>query len=156
MERQDAAMAQKNQYRTSADQKQNRKIEEEYSMFDEHNVDEDELEDIIEQPIEEESGEGESEDDELAAMGDATAAQALAESRAQRMMSKEELMKLKTQVLGLKDELQRKNNKIDTIRDTLKINRVKVESRKSGRVFDIEASLDDNEIDQAVKEFEVA
>ena len=94
MERQDAAMAQKNQYRTSADQKQNRKIEEEYSMFDEHNVDEDELEDIIEQPIEEESGDGESEDDELAAMGDATAAQALAESRAQRMMSKEELIEV--------------------------------------------------------------
>ena len=63
MERQDAAMAQKNQYRTSADQKQNRKIEEEYSMFDEHNVDEDELEDIIEQPIEEESCEGDSEDE---------------------------------------------------------------------------------------------
>lgn len=56
----------------------------------------------------------------------------------------------------MKEELARKTNKIETIRDTLKVNRVKVESRKSGRVFDIEASLDDNEIDQAVKEFEFA
>ena len=56
----------------------------------------------------------------------------------------------------MKEELARKTNKIETIRDTLKVNRVKVESRKSGRVFDIEASLDDNEIDQAVKEFELA
>ncbi len=55
----------------------------------------------------------------------------------------------------MKEELARKTNKIETIRDTLKVNRVKVE-RKSGQVFDIEASLDDNEIDQAVKEFEFA
>lgn len=54
----------------------------------------------------------------------------------------------------MKEELARKTSKIETIRDTLKVNRVKVESRKSGRVFDIEASLDDNEIDQAVKEFD--
>ena len=38
-----------------------KKIQEDYSMFDEQ-VD-DELEDIIEQPIEEESGSGESEDE---------------------------------------------------------------------------------------------
>ena len=54
----------------------------------------------------------------------------------------------------MKEELARKTNKIDTIRDTLKVNKVKVELRNSGRVFDIEASLDDNEIDAAVKEFE--
>ena len=65
-------------------------------------------------------------------------------------------MQLRTQVLQMKEELARKTNKIETIRDTLKVNRVKVESRKSGRVFDIEASLDDNEIDRAVKEFEFA
>ena len=59
-------------------------------------------------------------------------------------------------MLEMKEELARKTNKIETIRDTLKVNRVKVESRKSGRIFDIEASLDDNEIDQAVKEFEIA
>ena len=75
------------------------------------------------------------------------AQEAMAESRAQRMLSKEELMKLKTQMFDLKEELARKTNKIETIRDTLKVNRVKVESRKSGRVFDIEASLDDHEID---------
>lgn len=80
----------------------------------------------------------------------------MAESKAQRMLSKEELMKLRTQVLEMKEELARKTSKIETIRDTLKVNRVKVESRKSGRVFDIEASLDDNEIDQAVKDFELA
>ena len=56
----------------------------------------------------------------------------------------------------MKEELARKTNNIETIRDTLKVNRVKVESRKSGRVFDIEASLDDNEIDEAVKDFELA
>ena len=56
-------------------------------------------------------------------------------------------MKLKTQVLEMKEELARKTNKIETIRDTLKVNKVKVESAKSGAVFDIEASLDDNEID---------
>ena len=72
------------------------------------------------------------------------------------MMNKEELMQLKTQVLQMKEELARKTNNIETIRDTLKVNRVKVESRKSGRVFDIEASLDDNEIDEAVKDFELA
>lgn len=71
----------------------------------------------------------------------------MAESRAQRMLSKEELMKLKTQMFDLKEELARKTNKIETIRDTLKVNRVKVESRKSGRIFDIEASVDDHEID---------
>ena len=38
-----------------------KKIQEDYSMFDEQ-VD-DELEDIIEQPIEEESGSGDSEDE---------------------------------------------------------------------------------------------
>ena len=65
-------------------------------------------------------------------------------------------MQLKTQVLQMKEELARKTNNIETIRDTLKVNRVKVESRKSGRVFDIEASLDDNEIDEAVKDFELA
>ena len=58
--------------------------------------------------------------------------------------------------MDIRDELHRKTNKIETIRDTLKVNKVKVESRKSGRVFDIEATLDDNEIDQAVKEFELA
>ena len=59
-------------------------------------------------------------------------------------------------MFDLKEELARKTNKIETIRDTLKVNRVKVESRKSGRIFDIEASVDDHEIDQAVKDFELA
>jgi len=71
------------------------------------------------------------------------------------MLNKEELMQLKTQVLEMKEELARKTNNIESIRDTLKVNKVKVE-RRSGQVFDIEASLDDNEIDQAVKEFEYA
>lgn len=79
----------------------------------------------------------------------------MAESKAQRMLNKEELMQLKTQVLEMKEELARKTNNIESIRDTLKVNKVKVE-RSSGQVFDIEASLDDNEIDQAVKEFEYA
>ena len=149
-------MAAENQYRTSREQKNSnvgsggRKIEEDYSMFDdEQNQDEDELEDIIEQPIEEESNSGDSDDD-------ADSDPVLAESKAQRMTSKEELMKLRTQMLEMKEELARKTNKIETIRDTLKVNRVKVESRKSGRIFDIEASLDDKEIDEAVKDFEVA
>ena len=80
----------------------------------------------------------------------------MAESKAQRMVNRDELMKLRTQVLEMKEELARKTNKIETIRDTLKVNKVKVESDKSGHIFDIEASLDDNEIDQAVKEFEIA
>lgn len=45
------------------------------------------------------------------------------------MLNKEELMKLRTQVLEMKEELARKTMKIETIRDTLKVNRVKVESR---------------------------
>ena len=65
-------------------------------------------------------------------------------------------MKLRTQMLEMKEELARKTNKIDTIRDTLKDNKVRVESRQGGRVFDIEASLDDHEIDQAAKDFEFA
>jgi len=40
-----------------------RKIEVEYSMFDEQQAEDEDLEDIIEQPIEEESGEGDSEDE---------------------------------------------------------------------------------------------
>ena len=149
--RAEAKEAHKNQYRTSIEQKASnpKKIEESYSMFDEQQVDE-ELEDIIEQPIEEESGEGDSDDDFDEGI-DAGLQEAMAESKAQRMLSKEELMKLKTQVLEMKEELARKTNKIETIRDTLKVNKVKVESRKSGRVFDIEASLDDREIDEAVK-----
>ena len=71
----------------------------------------------------------------------------MAATKAERAMDKEQLMAIKTQVLEMKEELARKTNKIEGIRDTLKVNRVKVESRKSGRVFDIEASLDDNEID---------
>ena len=75
--RHEAQVAQKNQYRTSGDQKSTsfnpKKIEEEYSMFDEQQAEE-ELEDIIEQPIEEESCEGDSEDEFNTAMaGDANA-----------------------------------------------------------------------------------
>lgn len=125
-------------------------------MFDEEQADDDELEDIIEQPIEEESGEGDSDDDVEDVDADGAEQASMAESKAQRMVNRDELMKLRTQVLEMKEELARKTNKIETIRDTLKVNRVKVESRKSGRIFDIEASLDDNEIDQAVKEFEIA
>ena len=125
-------------------------------MFDEQQADDDELEDIIEQPIEEESGEGDSDEDIEDVDADGAEQAQMAESKAQRLVNRDELMKLRTQVLEMKEELARKTNKIETIRDTLKVNRVKVESRKSGRIFDIEASLDDNEIDQAVKEFEIA
>ena len=66
---------------------------------------------------------------------------------------KEELRNLRTQLLTMKEEIARKTTKIETIRDTLKNNKVKVEA-KNQVVLDIEASADDNEIDQAVKQFE--
>ena len=70
-------------------------------MFDEQQADDEDLEDIIEQPIEEESGEGDSEEDMLedGQLTEGTGQQAMAESKAQRMMNKEELMQLRTQVL---------------------------------------------------------
>ena len=54
----------------------------------------------------------------------------------------------------MKEEIARKTTKIETIRDTLKNNKVKVEA-KNQVLLDIEASADDNEIDQAVKQFEL-
>ena len=63
-------------------------------MFDEQQAEDEDLEDIIEQPIEEESGEGDSEEELLedGQVTEGTAQQAMAESKAQRMMNKEELM----------------------------------------------------------------
>ena len=46
----------------------------------------------------------------------------------------------------MKEEIARKTSKIETIRDTLKNNKVKVEA-KNHVLLDIEASADDNEID---------
>lgn len=57
-------------------------------------------------------------------------------------------------MLELKEELQRKTNKIDTIRDTLKNNKVKVSSPHGNQIIDVEASANDAELDQAVKQFE--
>ena len=67
-------------------------------MFDEQQAEDEDLEDIIEQPIEEESGEGDSEEEMLedGQVTEGTVQQHLADSKAQRMMSKEELMKLRT------------------------------------------------------------
>ena len=63
---------------------------------------------------------------------------------------KEELRNLRTQLLTMKEEIARKTTKIETIRDTLKNNKVKVEASNQ-ILLDIEASADDNEIDQAIK-----
>lgn len=46
----------------------------------------------------------------------------------------------------MKEEIARKTSKIETIRDTLKNNKVKVEASNQ-ILLDIEASADDNEID---------
>lgn len=118
-------------------------------MFDEHNNEmEEELEDIIEQPIEEESCEGDSEEDILNdGTVDAGYKQELLEFRAQKQHKKEELMQLKTQMLEMKEELARKTSRIETIRDTLKVNKVTVEGGKRGNIFDIDGTLEDNDQD---------
>lgn len=59
-------------------------------------------------------------------------------------------------MLEMKEEIARKTSKIETIRDTLKNNAVRVESGTTGKIVDVEASANDNEIDEAVKEFEFA
>ena len=57
-------------------------------------------------------------------------------------------------MLELKEELSRKNNKIETIRDTLKNNKVKLTSDQGNQIIDVEASANDAELDQAVKQFQ--
>ena len=54
----------------------------------------------------------------------------------------------------MKEEIARKTSKIETIRDTLKNNKVKVEASNQ-ILLDIEASADDNEIDQAIKNLQL-
>ena len=67
---------------------------------------------------------------------------------------KEELRNLRTQLLTMKEEIARKTSKIETIRDTLKNNKVKVEASNQ-ILLDIEASADDNEIDLAIKNLQL-
>ena len=64
-------------------------------------------------------------------------------------------MKLRTQLLEVKEELARKTNNIETIRDTLKYNKVKVESKQGNSILDVEASANDADLDQAIKQFEI-
>ena len=54
----------------------------------------------------------------------------------------------------MKEEIARKTSKIETIRDTLKNNKVKVEASNQ-ILLDIEASADDNEIDLAIKNLQL-
>lgn len=85
-----------------------KKIEEDYSMFEE--VKDDELEDIIEEEIEEESEDDKNDDFLLTSQ----------EERDERRVQREELKTLKTQLLTMKQKLTMKTVRIEEIKDTLK------------------------------------
>jgi len=97
--------------------KTSKKIEEDYSMFDE--AKDDELEDIIEEDIEDESDEDggqhiqeqEEEDNNILTSQ---------EEREEKKERREELRTLKTQLLTIKEKLQMKTMRIEEIKDTLK------------------------------------
>lgn len=133
--RQDAKKQFLNQYRTSSDHdaRPARKIEEDYSMFEEQPaVEEELLEDIIEEAEVEES---DSEDN-------------LAQSQEERetmRKNKEELRNLRTQLLNIKEKLEEKETKIDFIRETLKKNKVQVNT--ANKTVDIWPGVDDQAID---------
>ena len=102
--------------------KKTKKIQEEYSMYDEEARldDDDELEDIQEEPMEEDS------DDSYKGPGQQGKKKArrndneTQEEKNRRIAQKEELKILKTQMLTMKDQLAKKTNKIEEIKTTLK------------------------------------
>ena len=122
------------------------------------------MEEVIEEESEDSGGflEDEKVDDELLAVpeGGAVDPNSLSMrrqmSKEQKLREKTELQNLRTQMLEMKEEIARKTSKIETIRDTLKNNAVRVESGTTGKIVDVEASANDNEIDEAVREFEFA
>ncbi|CDW78132.1 protein kinase domain containing protein [Stylonychia lemnae] len=125
------------QMNLSASKQKNKKIEEDYSMFEE--VKDDELEDIIEEEIEEES-EDERADDLMLTSN---------EEREERRAQREELKTLKTQLMTMKQKLTMKTVRIEEIKETLKRTQLMTRVLKDGTVVP-----DPEIIDEVVKEYE--
>lgn len=115
----EASYAQKNQYRGSnqplAEEElalvqqdslplKQKKIEEDYTMFDEQIENEEELPEIIEEAFEEED----SDDGGKTPKDD------------ERIQQKDEIRNLRTQLMTIREKLANKTAKIDQIKDTLK------------------------------------
>lgn len=124
-----------------------KKIEEDYTMFDEGK--DDELEDIIEEEIEEDEDEREEEEEDNQLTSQ--------EEREERREKREELRTLKTQMLTIREKLNMKTMRIEEIKDTLK--RSQLLTRGSiGAIKDITGGIagvaEEDVIDEVIKEFE--
>ena len=95
-----------------------KKIEEDYTMYEE--AKDDELEDIMEEEIEEES---DLEDRDPNEMGG---------EREERKEKKEELKMLKTQMVTIKERLVLKTMRIEEIKETLKKSQLMTKNLKEG------------------------
>ena len=95
-----------------------KKIEEDYTMFDEVEKD-DELDDIIEEDIEEEDKEGDfyEEEEEMALTS--------VELKQEKAKELEDLQTLKTKMLTAKDKLAIKTSRIEELKETIKMMRTK-------------------------------
>jgi hypothetical protein len=127
-----------------------KKIEEDYSMFDEAR--DDELEDIIEEEIEDDSEEIDAED------GNPDMMLTSHEEREERKARKEELRTLKTALLTIREKLQMKTIRIEDIKDTLKKSQMLTKSFKDGTIGGAAGitGMDGGEIiiEEVVKEYE--
>ena len=129
---------------TSANKKQ-KKIEEDYTMYEEVK-DPDELEDIIEEEIEEESEDDNLDDNLLTSH----------EEREERRAQREELKLLKTQLMTIKERLAIKTVRIEEIKDTLKKSQLLTRGA-IGMIANVkEATMvpEQDIIDEVVKEYE--
>ena len=115
-------------------------------MFEE--LKDDELEDIIEEEIEEDS-----ENERLLAQEEANADLMLTsqEEREERKEKREELRTLKTQMLTIKEKLQMKTIRIEEIKDVLKKSQLFTHGFKDGIIY---VAGTENVIDEVVKEYE--